>query len=53
MGKQIQQQVLFSEQFAYLMREGHPAAKDALIATRVRALRHVVGQPPDTITPSA
>jgi DNA-binding transcriptional LysR family regulator len=48
MGKQIHEQALFSEQFVYLMRNGHPAAQDALTAARVRTLRHVVAGPPGT-----
>jgi len=48
MGKQIHEQALFSEQFVYVMRNGHPAAHDALTAARIRKLRHVVASPPGT-----
>ena len=48
MGKQMHEQTLFSEQFVYLMRNGHPAAQDALTAARIRTLRHVVASPPGT-----
>lgn len=48
MGKQIREQVLFSERFVYLMRNGHPAAQAALTAARIRTLRHVVASPPGT-----
>lgn len=48
MGKQVREQVLFSEKFVYLMRSGHPAARDALTAARIRTLRHVVASPPGT-----
>jgi DNA-binding transcriptional LysR family regulator len=40
--------MLFSEQFVYLMRNGHPAARDVLTAARIRTLRHVVASPPGT-----
>jgi DNA-binding transcriptional LysR family regulator len=48
MGKQIHEQALFSEHFVYVMRNGHPAAQDALTAARIRKLRHVVASPPGT-----
>jgi DNA-binding transcriptional LysR family regulator len=48
MGKQMHEQILFSEQFVYVMRNGHPAAQDALTAARIRTLRHVVASPPGT-----
>jgi DNA-binding transcriptional LysR family regulator len=48
MGKQVREQVLFSEKFVYLMRSGHPAAREALTAARIRTLRHVVASPPGT-----
>jgi DNA-binding transcriptional LysR family regulator len=48
MGKLICEQMLFSEQFVYLMRNGHPAARDVLTAARIRTLRHVVASPPGT-----
>jgi DNA-binding transcriptional LysR family regulator len=48
MGKQMHEQALFGEQFVYLMRNGHPAAQDALTAARIRTLRHVVASPPGT-----
>ncbi len=48
MGKLIREQKLFSEQFVYLMRNGHPAAGDVLTAARIRNLRHVVASPPGT-----
>jgi DNA-binding transcriptional LysR family regulator len=48
MGKQIHEEVLFSEQFVYLMRNGHPAAQDDLTVARIRKLRHVVAGPPGT-----
>ncbi|MEZ5889187.1 MAG: LysR substrate-binding domain-containing protein [Xanthobacteraceae bacterium] len=34
LGKRVREQVLFSEKFVYLMRRGHPAADDALTASR-------------------
>jgi DNA-binding transcriptional LysR family regulator len=48
MGKRVHEQALFSEQFVYVMRNGHPAAQDALTAARIRKLRHVVASPPGT-----
>jgi DNA-binding transcriptional LysR family regulator len=48
MGKQIHEQVLFGEQFVYVMRDDHPAAQDTLTAGRIRTLRHVVASPPGT-----
>lgn len=48
LGKQVREQVLFSEKFVYLMRRGHPAADEVLTASRIRALRHVVASPPGT-----
>lgn len=48
MGKLIAERKLFSEQFVYLMRNGHPAANEALTAARIRNLRHVVASPPGT-----
>jgi DNA-binding transcriptional LysR family regulator len=48
MGKPICDEVLFSEQFVYLMRRGHAAAQDPLTAARIRTLRHVVASPPGT-----
>jgi DNA-binding transcriptional LysR family regulator len=48
MGKPICEQTLFSENFVYMMRNGHPAAKDDLTAARIRTLRHVVASPTGT-----
>lgn len=48
MGKQMHREVLFSEQFVYLMRNGHPAAANDLTAARISNLRHVVAGPPGT-----
>jgi DNA-binding transcriptional LysR family regulator len=48
MGKLTCEQRLFSEQFVYMMRTGHPAARDVLTAARIRTLRHVVASPPGT-----
>jgi DNA-binding transcriptional LysR family regulator len=48
MGKQMHGEGLFSEQFVYLMRNGHPAAENDLTAARIRNLRHVVAGPPGT-----
>ena len=48
MGKLVCEKKLFSEHFVYMMRVGHPAARDVLTAARVRTLRHVVASPPGT-----
>ncbi len=45
LGKQVHQHTLFREHFVYIMRKGHPAAKDSLTAARIRSLRHVVASP--------
>jgi len=48
LGKQIYTQPLFSEQFVYVMRNGHPAAWQTLTAAQIRRLSHVVASPPGT-----
>lgn len=48
MGKLVAERKLFSEQFVYLMRNGHPASKTTLTAARIRTLRHVIASPPGT-----
>jgi DNA-binding transcriptional LysR family regulator len=49
MGKSICYQRLVKEEFVYVMRKGHPAAKGTLTASKMRTLRHVAASPPATL----
>lgn len=44
----MHQQRLFTEEFVYVMRAGHPALAQPLTLTTLRTLRHVVASPPGT-----
>lgn len=48
LGKQVHQQRLFTEEFVYVMRAGHPALAQPLTLATLRTLRHVVASPPGT-----
>jgi len=49
LGKQVRQQVLFTEHYVYLMRKRHPAMAPSYPAAQLRGLGHVVVNPPATL----
>jgi DNA-binding transcriptional LysR family regulator len=48
LGKQVYQQVLFTEHYVYLMRKDHPAMDESYLTAQFRNLGHVVVNPPAT-----